>query len=953
MTEIKATFNIKEFENYGTNSSTNNLYLSTEQLEKVISTEVRVNSQLDWLAQILGWSGDYWSGFVSNVSQKRQLLTGTFGVYDSFIYPKIIEVRNWENSVVVEADDRLLVSPTFYLGDFSYAASRIVDNQETYTVFFTELGDQFYTDLANGQQLKVISRSAQPSPFYRPTPGTSGNASFICETSGPSLVLYPGYDTGKTLPYVYNCFIQGSRYYFDKPVTLQVNAGLTIQPLYDFPNESWYIDVPVNSSTSEVANSALLCYDSTCLEISLFQWEDPSDWGDKNVLENFRGVWNNKGGRLPFNFVFDALGIHGFDERKSVYMEAFEREIPFDSLLNFVYFQKATVSPEPPGGRKRNQVWWDIVTNELLVYINDPLNCGPWVEIDYPTPPVNPPEPDLVFTNLASFNAYSQPIAEGTLIEITNVAGLGPAFDMLGLTQTLTGPGKVQFFKGEGQDFWTPVRFIFDDLADFSVNAQNLPIKIPVLLLNASGLSPSSVTHTVSNLSFTITETLPVLLMKDAGSGVWYLAPPSNLRYIGNTRLFESSLDYNNPVDGELNWDYTQSDPSLRAARMFYYNNWVQDPLTSEWSLQGDWIDVNSQTTLAAVPNVVNFGVVKVYCEGELLTAGQQYRTDSYQFSFTVDTLNGAFVFSYEPITYDGIQSFPKITISDSLTSVFVKDITDLVFSGLNYYLSPNVLDSETLLRIWKSSELHVIDNLSELELLRNANPLRADVNDGPADTNWERYFLRLPPAYERNGNTWQKVNLVCQNFAYWGSSINPELMDCPPEETQPRVYEEVHLLREEPSVPVYIYSEPYLYSAVFPTVEPSSDYDNSCVLPSYEQPYDDFSEANVVPYDPLHFRQVDTSSPVGRGYGDWMGVYLRSSPCSDLSGFLNRDLVEGILDPLPQPVWDSSIYKLPLTCLEERASSTVDANHYKVGYAFFTADLSAAEEGVFDLVLT
>lgn len=1030
MAEIKATFNVEEFENYGTNSASNNLYLSPEQLTKVISTEVRVNAQLDWLAQILGWSGDYWSGFVSSVSQKRQLLTGTFGVYNSFVYPVILEVRNWENSVVVEANNSLLEAPTFYLGDFSYVASQIVNNGPTYTIYFPELSQQFYDDLANGQQLKAISRQSQPSPFFRSTPGTSGNTAFICDTSGPKLILYPGYDTGKTLPYVYNCFIQGSRYYFDKPLTLQVNENLVVEPIYDFPNETWYIDVPTNSATVEVGNSALLCYESTCLEISLFQWEDPSDWGDKNVLENFRGVWNNKGGRLPFNFVFDALGIHGFDEKKSVYLEAFQREIPFDSLLDFVYFQKATVSPDPPGGRKRNQVWWDIASNELLVYINDPLNCGPWVEIDYPIPPITPPEPDLVFSNLAAFNAYSQPIAEGAVVEISDITGIGPSFDLLGLTQTLTGPGKVLFFKGEGQDFWTPMRFIFDNLTDFSASAPNLPIRVPVLLLNSAGLSPTSPTVTVSNLSFTITETLPILLMKDAGLGVWYIAPPSDLRYIGNTRLFESSLDYSNPVDGELNWDYTQVDPSLRAARMFYYNNWVEDPLTHEWSLQGEWVDVNSQTTLAPIPNVVNFGVVKVYCNGTPLSPNDQYRTEDFQLTFglyplgsvknfssapvsqppgtyynvpltggsgsgakatvkvdqsskvvsvvitagginysasdtglglgnaeysgfTMDAgaLNGSFVFIYEPITYTGLTAFPKVTISDSLTSVFVKDITDFVFSGINYYFSPNVLDSETLLRIWKSGELHVIDNLNDLELLRNSNPLRADVNEGPADPNWERYFLRLPPAYGRNGNTWQKVNLICQNFGYWGSSINPERMDCPPEGTKPRIYEEVHLLSQDPSDPVYLYSEPYLYSAVVPTVDPSSEYDNSCILPGYDQPYDDFSEADVTFYDPLHLRQADTSSPVGRGYGDWEGVYLRSSPCSELSGFLDRDLVNGVLEPLPPPVWDSSIYKIPLNCLEDRASSTVDANHYKIGYAFFSADLSAADEGVFDLI--
>jgi hypothetical protein len=267
--------------------------------------------------------------------------------------------------------------------------------------------------------------------------------------------------------------------------------------------------------------------------------------------------------------------------------------------------------------------------------------------------------------------------------------------------------------------------------------------------------------------------------------------------------------------------------------------------------------------------------------------------------------------------------------------------------------MSPNVYDSETLLRLWKSEPLHVINSTNELELLRNSNPLRADVNQGPGDINWERYFVRLPPAYGRNEKEWQKVNLICQNFGYWGSSISPERMSCPPQLSEPRVYEQVVLYGERVDSPSYLYSEPYLFSDVLYDFENPEDYNNSEVAPGYDRPYDDFEEAELVNYDLLHSRTANTSSPQDTSYGDWEGMYFRSSACSSLSGFVVNDLEDGSLEPLPAPVWDASVYKCPPLCKERKASSTVDSNHFKVGYSFFAADLSAAEEGFFDFELS
>lgn len=950
MTKVNATFNVEEFENYGTI----NPYLSEQQLEQVLTTTDRVSGQLDWVGQLLGWSGDgYWDGLVNFVSQKRRMLGGSFGVYNGYIYPELVEIRNWSNSVVVKADPRILPGLPLYLGDSSYVPRELTQEGNNYILTFGELPPSFFTSLESGEQIRVISSVAIPEPFYRPNPGTSGDASFLCkEEENNSLVLYPSYNSPFSLPYKYNSLIAGCRYFFDKPVLLHLseNPPLVIKPQYNFSTESWYIDVPAISVNNDVGLSAVLTLGSSSLEVSIHNWENPSDWVNKNTIDNFRGVWNNKGGKLPFHFCFDALEIHGFDEKKSVFLGEVERYIAFDDMLESVYLQKAEVSESGTVRGKGSQVWWNNQTGAFSIFSGDPLNCGPWVEIDYPQGPQSQPIPDYVFSDVESLLTFTGDVSPGCLVRILDIAGLGSPLDIKGITETLIGPGSIDMLKDETGLFWEPYEITFQTVSDFSDNAQFLPPKVKVNIANSAGLEPSSTNYDINNLKFVITEEFPLVLMKSDNQSPWYIKPPSNLKYIGNTRLFESSLDYNNPVDGEMNWDFTNPNYNDRSARIFYYNRWVQDPIEGDWVLEGDWVEVNNGTPLSTVPQVVDFTTVLVYCNNVLLTEGVSYRTENFQFSYDINPLTGLFKFHYIPITYQGALDFPAVTISDSLTSAFQANITNLVFSGLTYYMSPNVMDSETLLRIWKSESLSVVDSLSELELLRNPNPLRADINSGPSDFNWERYFIRLPPSYDRYGSVWQKVDQICKNFAYWGSSTNLESMDCPSEEKKPRIYEEVHLYRQRADIPTLLYSEPYLFSDVVFGYGNFSDYGNSVILPTYDTPYDDFEEGDVVPYEPLHNRKADVISPVGGGYGEWEGAYYRASPCSSLSGYLTNDLMSELVEPAAAPLWDASIYKLPPLCPSEDPSSKVDANHFKIGYAFFAADLSAAEDTIFDL---
>jgi hypothetical protein len=261
--------------------------------------------------------------------------------------------------------------------------------------------------------------------------------------------------------------------------------------------------------------------------------------------------------------------------------------------------------------------------------------------------------------------------------------------------------------------------------------------------------------------------------------------------------------------------------------------------------------------------------------------------------------------------------------------------------------MSPNVYDAETPLRLWKSQHLQVANTTELLNRETFINPLVADLNNGPAAENWQRYFVRLPLNYGRNGAAWQKVALICEDFAYYGSNIEPDKMNCPPENQLPQIYEEV-VLNNDRTDYTYVYSEPYLYSTVqyndFSFVDAS--YTNCAVRPTTSAIVDEFEQAEFIDYEPLHNRLVDFSA---KGFGNWLGVYLNISACTYLSGYYVNDLLDGAIELIQAPIWDASIYKCPPTCDNPARTYDVDANNYKICYAYFTADASAAEDGFFD----
>jgi hypothetical protein len=941
MTQETPTFDISEFELRGYT----NPYLTPTQQTQVAETEIRVNSQLNFLAQMLGWNGpNYWGNLPSTVNQKRQLLGGSFGVYNSYVIPKIYEIRNWDNKIVIDRlqflqPGRQTQVERILLGNNVYSLESVESEGDKYVISIGELDQEFFDLIAANEPLRADIPTYRPAPFNRSAIGISGDSSFVCAEESGELVLYPSYDTQKKFPFKFPIFFIGAYYYFNQPVYLSTQTDLTpfILPEYDSERELWYFQIPTSLTDSVgltpslvLANSNSVVANNVFSEIKIVNWTDPSDWGSTSVLDNFKGVWGNKGGDLPFNFVFDALSIHGFSERNSLFFKPFSASLNFNDIVNFIYYQKTVISELAPGDAEVGDLWWNDNTGVLAAWLPGDSGCGGWVEIDYRNSPTQQPAPTLTFADMGEFRAAASTISDDSVVRIIDISGLTISDGVVGVQSTLTAAATLTLHHLATTSFWIPDVFYYDNVIDFESDALALPYKVPVNILNATGLGPETPSYKVSNLPIVVAGAYATVLLKYYTNDNWELYPDSILKYIADSALVGS------PVEGQMWWDFDNPEPTSRAASIRYQNTWVE---------------LNSDTLSGPPAPSLDLGVVLFYCNGTFMTEGIATVTEDFSIVYTQNVSTGQYEFAYTPYTLKGQTQLPVITISDSITTVYRADISDLLFSGVTYYMSPNVYNAESPLRLWKAQALQVVETVAHLEEDNYINPLLADLNNGPGPENWERYFVRLPLEYERNGSEWQKVALVCQDFGYWGSPVDPEKMRCPPEDDVPAIYEELFLYDSPVPDYTYVYSEPYLYSnvAYFNSVE-SGQFQNSGVFPASDVQFDEFSEAQFIGYEPLHNRQADVTSPVKGGYGDWLGQYVNVNPCIPLTGFFTTDLLSRGIEPVLPPVWDASIYKFAPTCENAAASYNVDANHYKIGYAYFVADASAAEEACFDI---
>ncbi len=233
----------------------------------------RVQGQLDWNAQMLGFSGpNYWGnqsfdsegnyrwvGLPETAFEKRSLQVGSFGVYH-----------------------------------------------------------------------KNLPYEQRPFPFNRSKVNTSADQTFSIEEDFGKTIIYAFGQTKdieyKNSPYLY----QGAVYTFDKLIEV-LEEGEGVYVTQDKEQEITQVEI-----FSEEVTTISVRLENSLADYFVFfviPWQDTSDWRSDQVLESYLGLWGNKGNELPLHFSFDALNLHGFDESEGLQLEKVKETFSLNSLL--------------------------------------------------------------------------------------------------------------------------------------------------------------------------------------------------------------------------------------------------------------------------------------------------------------------------------------------------------------------------------------------------------------------------------------------------------------------------------------------------------------------------------------------------------------------------------------------------------------------------------------------
>lgn len=241
----------------------------------------RVNGQLDWNAQFLGFNGTSywgkriptadgsykWKGLPETVSEKRAVQTGAFGVYNK---------------------------------------------------------DQDY-DL-------------RPAPFNRSGVGASADLTFdIFEDSGTTKVVPFGQP--RELLYEENPrLITGGQYVFNALVDVEASSGATewLYVVQDLDQGITSVRLLGDGTESEALLVKVTGSEAEPFLFFLTSWEDISDWTTQQVLNQFIGVWGNKGNAISSHFIFDSLDVHGFDEEQGLSLDTISQDLTIVNLLELV-----------------------------------------------------------------------------------------------------------------------------------------------------------------------------------------------------------------------------------------------------------------------------------------------------------------------------------------------------------------------------------------------------------------------------------------------------------------------------------------------------------------------------------------------------------------------------------------------------------------------------------------
>jgi hypothetical protein len=280
-----------------------------------------------------------------------------------------------------------------------------------------------------------------------------------------------------------------------------------------------------------------------------------------------------------------------------------------------------------------------------------------------------------------------------------------------------------------------------------------------------------------------------------------------------------------------------------------------------------------------------------------------------------------------------------------------------VVYASPLWKFNPSVMNSTTPLRVWKNHVLEVVDDASDeisnenvsefLESKAYHNALVADHNTGPERENSYRYFVRLPAEYSRNSRQWNKATNIVGSYGYF-SSVYP-LADTAvrPYDLRPYLYDDVYCqcAADLPDYAIF-YQEDYLVSTIKEArINAQAGFADSRIEFEDAAEVFPFQAGLITEYDAYDEREIVN------GDGEWAGTYFKWQRRGPLTGYLITDVLDSRIRAVEyseQPEGDYSFIKAPNTEFPDDVDVANFAN-YVVGYAYFTADLSAADEPVFD----
>jgi hypothetical protein len=253
----RPVFDIEQYELRGAKPD-----VFTPQQYKELNRSIgRAHGQIDWTAQLLGYNGpNYWgtSGYKSD---------GTF---------------TWNGLPETMVEKRQMQATTY------------------------------------GIYAKDKSYESWPAPFNRSEILASGDLSFhMYEKGGRTLVAPFGIGEETDLSYDPTIFV-GAAYIFDGEIEFynpHLTDDLIKTETFSEGDLLWtrlyVLDVVVDDIGIRRKGS-----EAEFFYLSVSRWKDISDWNVNSISSQFLGVWGNKGASVSLDAQFDALHLHGFDERK-------------------------------------------------------------------------------------------------------------------------------------------------------------------------------------------------------------------------------------------------------------------------------------------------------------------------------------------------------------------------------------------------------------------------------------------------------------------------------------------------------------------------------------------------------------------------------------------------------------------------------------------------------------